>query len=244
MRSADATRLAGLTVAVAAAATCLTSCVTTQQVAARARLVDARIRAGQTRLRVGASNPDVRVVTVSELESARGTVIVAEFRSTSPRVQTDLPVALTVRAHGRTRFLNGAPNTNYLDNHLVAIAAHGTVTWIFSSRRRLRSSGRPLVRVGTSQIGGPSLAVLPRLQVVAEGSDGARVRATVTNLSGIPQDGLPIYAVATATGRLRAAGRTIVTHLGTSGTIRVRLKLIGRTAGTTLGLTTIPTIFR
>jgi hypothetical protein len=242
--SADATRLAGVSFAVAAAATSVAGCVTTQQVASRVRLVDARIRAEQTRLRVGFSNPDVRVIALSELESAGGTAIVAELRNTSPRAQTDLPVALTVRARGGTRYLNGAANTNYVDNHLVAIPPHGSVTWIFTSRRRLRTLGRPFVRVGTSQIGEPSIPALPRLQVEPAGAADTQVSATVANRSGIPQYDVPIYAVASAGGRVRAAGRTTVTQLDSSATIRVRLKLIGRTAGTTLRLTTIPTIFR
>ena len=243
MRSADAFRLAAVTLAVAAAAACLAGCVSTQQVATRARLVDARIRAGQTRLRLGAANPDLRVVTVSEIESARGTVIVAELRNTSPRAQTDLPVAITVRAHGATHVVNSAANTNYPDNHLVAIAAHGTASWIFSIRRRQRGWGHPAVRVGASQISEPSLTTLPHLRVMSQGSDGASVSVTVTNLSGIPQDGLPVYAVATAAGRVRAAGRTIIAHLDSSATTRVAVKLTGAAAGTTLGLTSIPTIF-
>jgi hypothetical protein len=233
-----------VTFAVAAAAMSLTACVTTQQVATRVRLVDARIRSEQTRLRVGPTNPDVRVTALSELESGGETAIVAELRNTSGRAQTDLPVAITVRSHGRMRYLNVAPSTSYFDNHLVAIPPHGSALWMFTSRRRLRTLGRPSVRVGTSQIGEPSISVLPRLQVEPGGSAGIQVTATVINRSGIPQDNLPIYAVASAGGRVRAAGRTTVARLDSSATIRIRLKLIGRAAGTTLRLTTIPTIFR
>ena len=243
MPSADSTHLATLTLAAAAAVTCLAGCVSTQQLATRARLVDARIRAGQTRLRLAATNPDVRVIAVSELESARGTVIVAELRNTSPRAQTDLPVAITVHAHGAASVVNSAANTDYLDNHLVAIPAHGTASWIFSSRRRQRGWGHPAVRVGAPQISETSLTSLPHLRVTSQGTDRAAVSVTVTNLSGIPQDGLPVYAVATAAGRVRAAGRTIVAHLDSSATTRVAVKLIGAMGGTTLGLTTVPTIF-
>jgi hypothetical protein len=227
------------------AAAVLSGCVTTQDLAARAQLVDARIRAGEVRLRVGSLERDVRVTALTLLRVPDGTAIVAELRNTSARALTDLPVLVGVRTGGgRELYLNRAANTGYLGNHLVAIGAGQTVTWVFTSHRRLASPGRPFAEVGTTQIPEPAASALPRFEVTSvRASTSATLSLAVANRSGITQNGLPVYAVAIRGGRVTAAGRALVTLLGAHETAQVRLTVLGRDAGAAVQLSALPTIF-
>jgi hypothetical protein len=112
----------------------LSGCVTTQQVAARERLVDARIRASQVALALGAPDPEVHVAGLSLLRARGGTAIVAELHNASGHPLTDLPVLVGLRTRTKhTLYLNRAANADYFDNHVVSIPAYGTVTWVFTS---------------------------------------------------------------------------------------------------------------
>jgi hypothetical protein len=223
----------------------LSGCVTTQQVAARERLVDARIRASQVALALGAPDPEVHVAGLSLLRARGGTAIVAELHNASGHPLTDLPVLVGLRTRTKhTLYLNRAANADYFDNHVVSIPAYGTVTWVFTSGRRLATAGTPVAQVGTPQIPEPPLAGLPQLEVKPAAAPAGQVLSlSLTNRSGIPQYSLPVYAVATRGGRLLAAGQATVVHLGTHGTGHVRLTLLGSPSGATVTASALPTIF-
>lgn len=225
----------------------LSGCVTTQQVAARARLVDARIRASQTPLRLTRESPDVRVTRVSLLHGLGGTALAVALRNTSTRSLTDLPIVVGLTtAAGRKLYLNRSANVDYLDNHVVVLPARGLVTWVYTSSGRLPSAARPFAEVGVTQLPEPVAGTLPRVAVtrVPSGSSSAALTLSVSNLSGIPQYSVPVYAVAVRSGRWLAAGRAIVAHLGTHGQATVRLTLLGSPRAASLRLSVLPTIFQ
>jgi hypothetical protein len=225
----------------------LSGCVTTQQVAARARLVDARIRASQSPLLLTHANPDVRVAGLSLLQGPSGTALAVELRNTSTRSLTDLPISVGLTtATGRKLYLNHSANVDYLDNHVVAMAPHGVVTWVYTSGRRLPGAVRPFAEVGVTQLPEPVAGTLPRVAVhpAPSASSVRTLTVSVSNLSGIPQYGVPVYAVAFRRGRLLAAGRAIVAHLGTHGAATVRLRLLGSLGNASLRLSVLPTIFQ
>ena len=227
----------------------LSGCVTTQQVAARARLVDDRIRASQSPLRLTHQNPDVRVTRVSLLPGLTGTALAVALRNTSTRSLTDLPIVVGLTtAAGRKLYLNRSANVDYLDNHVVVLPARGLVTWVYTSGRRLPSAARPFAEVGVTQLPEPVAGTLPRVAVnrVPSGSSSlARtLSVSVSNLSGIPQYSVPVYAVAVRSGRWLAAGRAIVAHLGTHGRATVRLTLLGSPGAASVRLSVLPTIFQ
>jgi hypothetical protein len=225
----------------------LSGCVTTQQVAARAQLVDARIRASQSPLRLTHQNPDVRVTRVSLLYGASGTALAVALRNTSTRSLTDLPIVVGLTtATGRRVSLNRSANVDYLDNHVVVLPARGLVTWVYTTTRRLPSAVRPFAEVGVTQLPEPVAGTLPRVAVnrTPSGSSSATLSLSVSNLSGIPQYGVPVYALAVRGRRWLAAGRAIVAHLGTHGRATVRLALLGSPGDASLRLTVLPTIFQ
>jgi len=248
VRSGSAIRIALTGLAILPVAGLLSGCVTTQQVAARERLVDARIRASQYPLRVTGRNPDVRVARLSIVRARDGTAIVAELHNVSPRPLTDLPVLVGIRTPaGRKLALNRAANTDYFDTHVVAIASRDTVTWVFTDQRRLAIAGVPFVEVGTTQLGQPQVENLPQIEVKpapgASAAAGQTRSVSVINLSGIPQYSLPVYAIATRRGRVLGAGRATVAHLGTHSRERVLLTLLGSQSGAAVQLSALPTIF-
>jgi hypothetical protein len=174
---------------------------------------------------------------------------VAELRNLSPHPLTDLPVLVGIRAHGGRRLpLNRAANSDYLDSHVVAIPAGETVTWVFTSQRRLAIAGTPFVEVGITQLSEPQVEELPRIEVKpatsAPAAAGRTLSLSITNLSGVPQYSLPIYAVAIRRGRVLGAGRATVAHLGTHGIGHVRLTLVGSPRSAAVQLSAVPTIFQ
>jgi hypothetical protein len=227
----------------------LTGCVTTQQVAARARLVDARIRASQTPLRVTRQNPDVRVLRLSLVSGAGGTALAVQLRSTSTRSLTDLPISVGLSTHGGGKlYLNHSANLDYFETHVVSIPPHGLLTWVYTSGRRIRGTGRPFAEVGVTQLSEPAATTLPRVEVTPEPSVSSsatrRLSLSVSNHSGIPQVSVPVYAVALRSGRVLAAGRASVAHLGTHGSATVHLTLLGSARDAGVRISVLPTIFQ
>jgi hypothetical protein len=227
----------------------LTGCVTTQQVAARARLVDARIRASQSPLRVIRHNPDVRVLRLSLVSGSGGVALAVQLRSTSTRSLTDLPISVGVSTPGGGKlYLNHSANVDYFESHVASIPPHGLETWVYTSGRRLRGTGRPFAEVGVTQLSAPAAATLPRLEVTREpsvSSSATRLLSlSVSNRSGIPQVSVPVYAVAVRGGRVLAAGRASVAHLGTHGSATVHLTLLGSAHGAGVRISVLPTIFQ
>lgn len=226
----------------------LSGCVTTQQIAARARLVDARIRASQNPLHVTERNPDVRVTRLSLVRGRGGTAVAVELIDTSRHALTDLPISVGVTTPtGRKLYLNGSANLDYFDTHVVAVPPRTVATWVFTNGRQF-AAGRPFADVGVSQLSGPGVGTLPRIDItpaLSASESGARsLSLSVSNLSDVPQYSLPVYAVGVRNGRVLAAGRASVAHLGTQGRATVRLTLLGRALGTTVRLSALPTIFQ
>jgi hypothetical protein len=217
----------------------LTGCVSTQQIAARTRLVNARVLASQTTTTVARPDPNVTVGGLTLIHARTGTAIVVPLRNTSSSTLTDLPITVGVHARGgRELYLNRSANLDYFDTHVAAIAPHAVTTWVFTTNRRLTAAA-PFATVGWPQLH-PSLTNgLPRIDASSHG--GARL--SVTNASTIPQYDLPVYVVAVRGGRDVAAGRATVPHLGTHGTTTLSVSVLGSPRGATLDVIATPTIF-
>jgi len=225
----------------------LTGCVSTQRIAARARLVSARELASQSTTAVTQANPDVTIGRLTLIHTHTGTAVVASLRNNTSSTLTDLPISVGIRTHGnRTVYLNRSANLDYFDSHIAAIGPRGVTTWLFTTRRRV-AGGRPFATVGVSQLHASAGARLPQIDVSLRpgrsAAGGATVAVSVFNRSGIPQYDLPVYAVAIRGGRDVGAGRADVTHLGTRATTTLGVTLLGESQGATLRLIALPTIF-
>jgi hypothetical protein len=222
----------------------LTGCVSTQTVAARVRLVDARIIASQTGTEVTRANPAVSAGTPVVIRNRTGSAIVVALRNDSARALTDLPISVGVRMRsGREFYLNRSANLDYFASHVAAIGPHAATAWVFTTGTSI-PSGRPFANVGFSQLHPTPTGSLPPVEVsLRAASGGVSLELSVVNRSAIPQYDLPVYAIALRAGREVAAGRTAVAHLGTRATTTSTLSLLGSSHYDALRLIASPTIF-
>lgn len=225
----------------------LTGCVSTQRIAARARLVSARELASQSMSGVFQANPDVTVDRLTLIQTRTGTAVIASLRNTSSSTLTDLPISVGVhtRAH-HTVYLNRTANLDYFESHVAAIGPRGATTWVLTTRRHL-PGGRLFATVGVSQLHSSAGPRLPRIAAVLRARrsapGGPTIVVSVANRSGIPQYDLQIYAVAIRGDRAVGAGHAALTHLGTNATTTVSITLLGETQRAALRLMATPTIF-
>jgi hypothetical protein len=231
--------------------TVLTGCDSTQQQAARARLKAQRVLASASPTIVRRRNLDVSVLGVSLLRGSGGTAITVHLRNRRALPLNDLPISVgTVSRDRKDVYLNAAPNSYYFKTHLASIGARGSVTWVFTTTRKLPRSARPFAAVGAQATLPPTtVRVLPKIEVAAAGpptsaTGGSRLRVSVRNLSQVPQYQLQVYALGLERGRYVAAGRATVGHLGTGSSETLTLTLIGDAGATSVELEALPTMFQ
>ena len=241
-------RVSAAFAATAPVAVLLTGCVSTQTVASRARLVDARILASQIPTEVTRANPAVTVGAPVVIRDRAATAIVVTVRNDSARVLTDLPISVGVRTHsGRDSYLNSSTDLGYFANHVASIGPGATTTWVLTTGARI-PPGRVFATVGVAQLH-PSLSrSLPSITVSLramqpERGDQVTLKVSILNRSAIPQYSLPIYAVALRGDHEVAAGRTTVAHIGSHGTTTSTVSLLGSLRYGAVRLIAPPTIF-
>jgi hypothetical protein len=233
------------------ALTLLAGCDSTQQQAARARLKAERFIASASPTVVRRSNADVRVVGVMLLRGSAGDAITVRLRSRATQPLNDLPISVGIVARGGRRvYLNAAANVDYFKAHLASIGARGSVTWVFTTPRRLPVSAAPFAVVGArASVPPTAVRALPRIDVAqaqapTASSRGWRLRVRVSNVSAVPQYELQVYAVGLERGRSVAAGRATIGQLGTGSSQTLSLSLLGDRRPRAVELQALPTIFQ
>jgi hypothetical protein len=242
-------RLGSTGVTVGLTALLLSACSTTQQEATRLQLNSSRLRAAERRVTVTRTNPTIRVERVTLLNGGAGSrsAIAVKVRNLAASATSDLPVAVRVQtATGRTVTLNGAAGLDYFETHLPSITPHGELTWVFTTDRRLPPGAHVLAAVGTPSSSALHVPdTLPSLQVTPSFGRPGTLRLTVHNPTSVPQYQLQVYALIGARGRIVAAGRAAITHLGTHTSTTLTLRLLGGAARAGIvSAQAPPTIFR
>jgi hypothetical protein len=232
----------GVTVAVG-----LSGCVTTQRKSARAALVAERTLASRKPVKVASQNPSVRVTGITAVRASNGSgALIVRLRNVGAKPLNDLPISVgTLARRGRT-YLNWRRHgaLDYFETHVAAIGAHATTTWVFLDRRLPTSTGHLFALVGrASSPASTTVATMPAIAVTDVGAHGSKLRLSVVNRSQIPQYGFPVYALAIRHGRLVAAGRATVAHLGTLGHTTLDLRMLGDASGAAVRGYALPTIF-
>jgi len=232
-----------------AASAVLAGCATTQQEAARLQLNSARIRASQVVTRVTVPGHTVEVTRLALVRSGDGTAFVVAVHNPAGRSVSDLPISVGVQAGRRRIYVNAQPGTSeysYFGAHLPVVASRSTVTWVYTTNRRLPRAARPFALVGDQPNPPvPSAAGLPVIRAtLARGTpaDRGRLAIALHNVSGVPQYQLQVYAVAETAGRYTAAGDFTVVHLGSQGSMTLDLGLLGTLGHSHLALEALPTI--
>jgi hypothetical protein len=235
----------GVFVAVVGVAGLCAGCATTMQTAARLQLNSARIRATQVGVKVtpASADPTVSVTGVSVLRAGHRTAFAVTVRNTGRRAVDDLPISVGYTRKGRTVYLNSAEGLDYFDAHLPRIAAGRTWTWVYTAAKALPARVRTFARVSTTAAP-PIPGSISQVTINVDwGTPTAGpLRVHLSNLSGIPQYQLPIFAYAIRGDRLLAAGTANVAQLSGGAKTTVRIPLLGdKTAQ--VSVEAAPTIF-
>jgi hypothetical protein len=228
----------------------LAGCTTTQQEAARLQLNAARIRASEVAVRVTRQDGLVGVGPVALVRGGGGEAIVVVITNRSRTTVSDLAISVGVRGTaGKRRYLNDLAGLPYFGAHIPAIAAGGSLTWVFSTRRRLPAGAHPFALVGVPSAplpaGGSVLPALSADQVRTVGPQGRSggLMVAVRNDSGIPQYQLPVYAYVRSPRGFLAAGSATIAQLASNSSARLRVHLLGGAAAGPVQLEVPPTVF-
>lgn len=223
----------------------LTGCVSTQQQAAWLQLNSARLRASQVPLRLRGRSTQVEVASVRLIALHRESAFVVTLRNRGSSAASDLPLLVGVsRPHGHPITLN-RETADYFQNHVPAIEPRATLTFVLTVHRRLPPGAVPFAHLGGSEtVAIPRTDTLPSVDVTTSREAHGQATLTVKNLSGVPQYQLPVYAVARRHGQSVAAGQALIEELDGGASTRLRLSLIGNSAGAAVSLQAPPTILK
>jgi hypothetical protein len=201
----------------------LSGCATTQDANKRASIQADRTLASRNALELKGTDPDVQVVSTTVLNGKDGSAVVAVLRNRGDQPVNDLPIEVGPEGGDP---VNARPNVPYFQSHAPAIAPGDQATWVYVSKDPL-GSNRAFVRVGAHPTA--PLTTAGQVSELDTGGkvDGSRVKAEVTNDTGVPQYDLDVYAVARKGGRLVAAGRADLEHLGVTNSAHLTLPVIG-----------------
>jgi hypothetical protein len=240
-------RATGVGCTVVAAGIAVAGCATTQQEAARLQLNSARIRASEKPTTVRVAGRALRVTRVALVRGHGGSAIVVSLHNPGRRAVSDLPISVGIRkGAARERPLNvrSSSELSYFDAHVPVIAPGRTVTWVYTTSRRVPAAARPYAIVGARpSVAAPRVAAAPVISASPAGkATTARAAVTLRNRSSIPQYQLQVYAVARHGHQYVAAGALTVAHLGSDGGRTVTVPLLGHLARRRLELEALPTI--
>jgi hypothetical protein len=218
----------------------LSGCATTQDANKRASIQADRTLASRKALELRGTDRNVQVVSTTVLNGKDGSAVVAVLRNRGDQPVNDLPIEVGPEGGDP---VNARPNVPYFQSHAPAIAPGDQATWVYVSKEPL-GSNRAFVRVGADPT--PPLATADHVSELETGGkvDGSSVQAKVTNDSGVPQYDLDVYAVARKGGRLVAAGRANLLHLGVTNSAHLTLPVIGDVKGAQVQIFAPQTLFQ
>jgi hypothetical protein len=186
----------------------------------------------------------VKVDGTTILRSSEGAAVVVTLRNTSTTPLRNVPVEINVRdAHGASVYANTVPGLAAGLISAPLIPAHGELRWVDD---QVQLSGSPASAVATVGEAASTTGAIPRItvtgtHVVEDPTNGPTAEGTVVNASGVSQQELIVYAVATHAGRIVAAGRAIVPEAAAHSSTRFQLFFIGDPRGATVALSAPPT---
>lgn len=218
----------------------LSGCATTQDANKRASIQADRTLASRKALELHGTDRDVQVVSTTVINGKEGSAVVAVLRNRGSRPVNDLPIEVGPEGGDP---VNARPNVPYFQSHAPAIPPGEEATWVYVSKDPL-GSNRAFVRVGAHPT--PPLSTADHVSELDAGGqgDGSSVKADVTNDTGVPQYDLDVYAVARKGGRLVAAGRANLEHLGVTDRAHLTLPVIGDAKGARIQIFAPQTLFQ
>jgi hypothetical protein len=222
-------------------------CGTTQQTSARLKVRADRILASREPVKVGAQNPDVRVLDAAVLRGDGHAAVAVTLRNVGHRPLNDLPILVGIRTAGGDVPVNRGGSVRYFEAHSPGLAPDRDTTWVITAPAKKVPQGHPVVRVGRAAHPPTVAESLPTIAVSDVSSGGGKAAPTVSakvgNDAGFPQYDLAVYAWAKRDGKFVAAGQKSIGDLGTGKQRPVRLDLVGDPGKTEVHVSAPPTIF-
>jgi hypothetical protein len=245
-RGSRAPAVALATVAPLALGGCLGVETTQEKSAKRSKLAATRI-AHQKGLKIGRTNPFIKVEQSAVVQDPNGVAAVVRVRNTGD-TQVTLPVAITVAdAKGKKLYANDAPG---LDKSLVSLPVLRKGEEAYWVNNQILVAGKAQTVdavVGTAQ--SPATGAIPTIAIsglkVGHDADGVYAAGIVRNDSAVAQRRLVVSCIARQGNTLRAAGRAIIDRLPPAAEAKKPIKFtvyfIGDPKGAALTCSAPPT---
>lgn len=212
----------------------LAGCETTQEKSAALEKAakSKAVARNATGLRITAVSPTIKALTATALHSSEGTAVAVELINGSGAAR-EVPLLVSVAEGSRAgAYTNSAPGLARSLTSLSYVPAHGRAVWVDDQVQLAGTPGRVTAKVGgakPARTSPPAIAILSH-KLETEPGGGQAVTGTVANRSHVDQHELVIYALAKKSGRVLAAGRSVLALLGAGATGRFQIFLLGGSA--------------
>lgn len=223
----------------------VSACESTQEESARIGRQAKTVAAAQN-LHVGAIDRSVRVSDVTLLQGSEKDAVAVHLTNTSGAAKQGAPLLLEVHdAGGKALYTNSTGGLEPALQRLPSLPAHATLWWVDD---QVTLSGKPArvgVRVGSSGKASASAAGTGAISLsgvhVSQQNGLEVLSGVIANRSATPQGKVAVFAVGLAGGRVRAAGRAIVSSLAAHASgVPFQIFLVGNPAGTSIQATAVP----
>lgn len=195
----------------------------------------AKAAAKQELLRLGAVSKDVRVSDVTLLRSTEKDAVAVKLTNTSGHAIADAPILVEVLGgDGKALYTNATGGLEPALQHIPVLAGHASEWWVDDQVIFNGKPGKVSVRVGSA---GASTSATPASMSVSGvrlgQQDGLQVLSgSLANTSGRSLKGATVFAVGIAGGRVKAAGRAIVSSVRAGASaVPFQIFLVGSPAG-------------
>jgi hypothetical protein len=223
----------------------LAGCQTTQATSARLAKQGKQVFK-ETGVKVTRASHDVRVLDTAILHDANGAAAVVTLRNDTARAVLGAPVAIVVKGKGGAAvFRNDAPGLETALTHVASLAPRQRLDWVNDQVTASATPAAVAATVGAGHAGGklPVVAVgRPRIEI--DPTNGVTAVGTVTDRSKIAQTNLVVYCVARKSGKVVAAGRSLIPLLKPGKPASYHVFFIGDPRGAALTVAAPPTVLQ
>jgi len=199
----------------------LSACESTQQESEKIGREGGQSSAASASLKLGAVNRGVRVSEVTLLSSSGRKAVAARLTSTSAKVQSEIPLLVTVTGKGgKVLYTNATGEQEDSLQHLALLRPGQSVWWVDDQVLTSQTAAAVKIQAGTGrQARGGSVADVGTTGVRNSTQGGlALVSGNVVNHSSTPLSKVPVFVVSLRGGAIVAAGRAVIPSLaGHSG---------------------------
>jgi hypothetical protein len=223
-----------------------TACESTEQESARLGREGKHLLASQGTLQLGAANPRVHVSDVTLLSVSGRTAVAARLTGVGDSSQVNVPVLVDVLgANGKSLYSNSAGGLDPSLQRVGLLRPGRAAWWVDDQILTAQSPSVAHVRVGSGSrpVSGSLPAITASVVSVSSQAGLSVVNGKLVNHSARAQKRVPVFAVATRTGRVLAAGRALVSMPGGStAPVSFQIFLVGDPAGASVQLTVAPKV--